>query len=462
MALTNNGRDITNKLQKDPITENDYVLYDDLNEETLDQFIKLHTRESERLKDFKNQYEGRPPIVFEKDKESWKPDNRLIANFGKYIVDTFNGYFTGIPVKVSHDNDEIDYRIQTFWNSNNLDDLVSELSKLTSIYGKAYLYMYQDENSNTSVSIASPLDTFLIYSSDIRHTPIYGVRWTNANEKRGVLISSTSYIEFYYDSKNQLKFGDEKEHYFNQLPIIEFVENREKLSLIAPVETLINAFNQTLSEKANDTDYFADAYLKVLGVEIEDDASFDIRDSRIINLFSRGGGDLKGIDVGFLEKPDGDTTQENLLNRLEDLIYRLSMVANINDESYGNASGTALEFKLQPMKNLAKMKERKYVTSLNKMFEIFLGIESLKISRDIKDEWVNINYKFTLNMPRNVESEADAVQKLNGTISDETLLSLLSFIDNPKQEIEKMKEEQEENMPRGSTYITDRGMQDES
>ena len=74
MALINNSRDITTKLQKEPITENDYVLYDELNEEILDQFIKLHTRESERLKDFKNQYEGRPPIVFEKDKETWKPD----------------------------------------------------------------------------------------------------------------------------------------------------------------------------------------------------------------------------------------------------------------------------------------------------------------------------------------------------------------------------------------------------
>ena len=29
--------------------------------------------------------------------------------------------------------------------------------------------------------------------------------------------------------------------------------------------TMINAYNKALSEKANDVDYFADAYLKVLG-----------------------------------------------------------------------------------------------------------------------------------------------------------------------------------------------------
>ena len=50
-----------------------------------------------------------------------------------------------------------------------------------------------------------------------------------------------------------------------------------------------------------------------------------------------------------LQKSTADGTQENLLNRLETLIYQTSMVANISDESYGNAtSGVALAYKLQP------------------------------------------------------------------------------------------------------------------
>lgn len=35
----------------------------------------------------------------EPTKDPWKPDNRLTVNFTKYIVDTFTGYFNGIPVK---------------------------------------------------------------------------------------------------------------------------------------------------------------------------------------------------------------------------------------------------------------------------------------------------------------------------------------------------------------------------
>lgn len=35
----------------------------------------------------------------------------------------------------------------------------------------------------------------------------------------------------------------------------------------------INAYNKALSEKANDVDYFADAYLKILGERIDDETA---------------------------------------------------------------------------------------------------------------------------------------------------------------------------------------------
>lgn len=58
--------------------------------------------------------------------------------------------------------------------------------------------------------------------------------------------------------------------------------------------------------------------------------------------------------VQFLQKPTADGTQENLLDRLEQLTYRTSMVSDISDETFGSAtSGTALAFKLLPMSNLA-------------------------------------------------------------------------------------------------------------
>ena len=41
---------------------------------------------------------------------------------------------------------------------------------------------------------------------------------------------------------------------------------------------------------------------------------------------------------------------------------------------------------------------------------------------------------------------ATAVSQLNGIVSDETLLSILPFVDNPKEEAEKVKDQKQSQM----------------
>ena len=41
------------------------------------------------------------------------------------------------------------------------------------------------------------------------------------------------------------------------------IEDAEKIGLFEPVESMVNAYNKAISEKANDVDYFADAYLNL-------------------------------------------------------------------------------------------------------------------------------------------------------------------------------------------------------
>ena len=99
----------------------------------------------------------------------------------------------------------------------------------------------------------------------------------------------------------------EKPHGFAGVPATEYRENKEEQGIFEPVLSMINAYNKALSEKANDVDYFADAYLKVLGAYLDDDEIKHIRDDRVINFDE----DAEKMIVDFLQKPDGDTTQEH-------------------------------------------------------------------------------------------------------------------------------------------------------
>ena len=409
---------------------------EELTHDQLMEYIELHQAQVPRFNELWNQYTSRPPILDFPDKEEYKPDNRLVANFGKYIVDTFNGYFTGIPVKVSHEKENVNEAINYFWRHNDMDDTFSELSKLTSIYGVSYLYVWQDEESNTRVTYNSPFDMFVVYDDTVARNIKYGVRYKydEDNILTGTLFTQSEVITFSNDA-----YGDTEPHYYPIVPIIEFVENDEQQSLIRPVESLINAYNKALSEKSNDVEYFSDAYMKILGAELDTETIQNIRDNRIINM---DGDDAQKIVVEFMNKPDGDVTQENLLNRIESLIYHLAMVANINDESFGNASGVSLEFKLQPMKNLSGMKERKFTKGLNNLFKCFTALPTNVPASD-KDSWVEVEYRFIRNIPRNIQDEAETARNLEGVVSKELQLSTLSIVDDVQTEIERMDAERE-------------------
>lgn len=195
--------------------------------------------------------------------------------------------------------------------------------------------------------------------------------------------------------------------------------------------TLINAFNKAISEKANDVEYFADAYLKILGAELDDETLKSLRDTRIINLKDT---DAQQLIVEFLQKPDADATQEHLLDRLEDLIFRTAMVANISDESFGTSSGIALRYRLQAMDNLAKTKERKFMSGMNRRYKL---IASYPISKIGPKDWIGVKYKFTRNLPANLLEESQIAGNLAGIVSEETQVGVLSIVENPQKEIEK-------------------------
>jgi len=409
----------------------------EMTEELLLELINKHKSSHERYNRLKKMYKGDHPILHQKKKEEYKPDNRLVVNYAKYIVDVLNGFFIGIPVKINHEVEEINDYLDFVDKFNDQDDNNAELSKLCSIYGHAYEMIYIDGDGQLGITYIEPDEAFVVYDDSIVGKPMYGVRYYNNidNKLEGSYSDIYKIAYFKENDEGKLYFYDEKPHLFGDVPIIEYVENEEKLGAFEGVETLINAYNKALSEKANDVDYFADAYLKILGAELDEKTIKKLRDSRTINM---AGGEVDKLIVEFLDKPDADNTQENLINRLGKLIFQISMVMNINDESFGTQSGIALKYKLQSMENLAKTKERKFVSGLNRRYKM---IANTSITPIKGDEWTGIKYQFTRNYPANILEESEIARNLTGITSKGTALSVLSIVDNAKDEVDRINDE---------------------
>lgn len=391
-----------------------------------------------RYKKLKNAYLNRYEIFNLPGKPKYKPDNRLSVNFAKYITDTFNGFFIGIPVKTQSDDESVADFVAIIDSYNNQDDQNAELSKLCSIYGRAYELYYVNKDNMICITYLPPTQAFMVYDDSVHTNPKYFVRYYfDADKNMHGSISDNRRVWYFTLEGGVLKYEDEEGelHGFDGVPAVEFYENEERLGLYESALSMMDEYNKALSEKANDIDYFADAYMKVLGPNMTKSDTANIRDNRIINIPSIDG--VNG-DADFLAKPDADSSQENLLNRLERQIFVTCMVANINDENFDAASGQAMRYRLTIMSDLAKTKQRKFTAGFNKRYKL---IFSNPICKMAKDDWMKLRYKFTLNYPVNLTEEAEVAQKLKGITSDETLLSVLSIIDDVKAEMKRKQKE---------------------
>lgn len=386
---------------------------------------------------YKNKYE----IFHYPEKPAYKPDNRIAVNYAKYITDTFNGFFIGIPAKVTSDNEAVTDYIDYLNSHNDVDNNNAEISKLADISGSAFEMYYNKEDGETGITYLSDLEAFMVVDDSILERPLYFVRYyLDANKEEWGSFSDNKVVRHFYKKSGKYRFvDDEHVHGFGYVPAVEYLSNEERMGLFESAMPAINAYNKALSEKANDVDYFADAYMKILGAHVDDEDTIHIRSSRIINF----DGDAENLpEVDFLAKPQNDESQEHLLERLQADIFLTSMVANISDENFGTSSGIALRYKLQAMSNLFVAKSRRFTSAMLERYKIIFSSPIAQQHGVGKADWESIDIKFTANYPANIESEADVAKSLEGIVSKETQLKTLSVVDSVADELDRIAEEQ--------------------
>lgn len=428
-----------------PITRDANVLEQGVKMELIKGCIEQHKLMLPRYEYLENLYLGFHDIFRLPEKEGWKPDHRLAVGFPRYITDTFIGYAYGKPIKVQSEDEKFDEAMQLFAKRNALKDHNKETAKVACKFGHAFEYLYQNENTETRVTRFTPRQMFIVYDDSVAERALFAVRYGYHGEKSklrgklyGEILTPDQVLKFEED-----KITDMNDNPYGKIPVVEWKLNEERIGLYESVAGLVETYNAALGEKANDVESFAEAYLAIMGAEIDEEGIRRIRDSRIINLY--GTNNAKDVLIQFLQKPTADGTQENLLDRLETLIYQTSMVANISDESFGSAtSGTSLAYKLQAMSNLAESFDSKVEKSIRKRLKLFC---TLSTNTPRQDAYEDVEITFTRNVPKNLLEEAQTAAQLSGIVSHETQLRGLSIVADPKAELERIKAEDEESQP---------------
>lgn len=427
----------------------------------IDKYIRIHEGMLRRYEYLEELYKGFHDVYRQPEKADWKPDWRLVVNFPRYISETFAGYGYSIPIKITHDDEAVTESVTEFIKYNEFHDCVAELVHYCTMYGHAWAFMYQDEAARTNVSAVTPKELFCVYDDTMKKRALFAVRYGRhrSGRNKGKLYGTVMTPEYIRSFDAGRFTEDEVVNQYRRIPVVEWVLNTDRMGLYEPVTGLVENFDHTLSEKGNDVDAFAEAVLAIIGprLNINQLEGEEMRDKRVMNLY---GDDVKDAIVQYLARPSADDTQEHHLDRLERLIYQIAMVANISDESFGNAtSGAALAYKLWSTSNVVSTFNRKIEKSLQKMFKLWC---SFATNTTNENAWNEMKFTFTTNMPRNRAEETATAQQASGLVSRRTQLGLLSYVDDPDAEMEQIRKEQEDelagyDMDAGDPYAQNSG-----
>ena len=396
-----------------------------------------------RLEKYKNYYDGIQAILNKSYSDATKPCSKTVTNYCKNIVDSYCGYLAS-PGCISYSsNDDIE-EIMNILKYNDYQTEDSDFLLNALIYGVSAELMYIDDSSQVRFRIINPTQCFGVYDDSLTGDLMYFVRMYKANDWNesdlyNVDVYSDYSIKHYTMSgmNGWLNFVSEEPHYFGQCPANIFIMPDEK-SIFDCILPLQDSFNEILTSEIDDYSAFCDAYLALVGVDADAEDIAAMKANRVLVL-------PEGASANWIIKGSNDTQVENILKRIHSSIYRIAACPDFSSESFvgGVSSGIAIQYRLTGMETRAGKIASEMKKALQRRIEIICGIATLKLGEEV---FRDIKIDFKRNIPADTTAVVDMITKLNGTVSNATLLAQLPFVSDVDTELEALKAEKANNM----------------
>ena len=426
-----------------------------LTESLILDLIKKHSKEKRRLSKLQKYYNNEnTKIATRKYKNKNKPKNRLSHPYAQYITDTAVGYLLGKPVAYTTEDKNLLETITDIFRYNDEADNNTTLAKMASIYGYAYEIMYLDKNAKPRFKAIDPSELIVCYDNTLEENIVLAIRYYDEVVRNNDLEETVTRLEVYTKPTENDKgeiiangkiirgtirlesitLEDEEDYYFNDIPVNVYINNDELFGDFEKVLSLIDAYDQSQSDTANDFELFTNCMLVINGELIDDEQAENLNDVNLIQFLN------SDSDAKYLIKDIQDTALENYKNRLNEDIHRFSFVPNMSDENFSNnASGIAMKFKLMGLENLIGVKEAKFKKGLMRRIELLCAYAKMKNNSDYS--YLAIEPIFTRNTPNNELELSQIMQNLTGILSEETIIGMSPRVSDIQAEIERKEKE---------------------
>jgi len=313
------------------------------------------------------------------------------------------------------------------------------------IFGEAYELAFVT-NGTVKFKVLSPLNTY-IHRNDYDDVDYAMYIFTRDKDAFGVEKNTfvdvfTSTNIFHYQLLNgtlEPMSVKVEEHYFGSVPvsICTLSEDKERDTIYEDIKLISAAYNVTMSNQINEYSDFRNAYINFHNMDITPEDAILMKTNGIIIT--------KGQDAGvkFIIKTT-DVNVNSILDKIKSDAYEVASHIDTGEKLQSNTSGEALAARMFSLTNACKAHE----DSLRDCFtnRLKLLFSYLKVAENKSYSWRDIQFIFTLNLPKsdvNMSQIVANLQNVDGLFSKSTYRSNFSFCNNPDIEEQKVKAEQD-------------------
>lgn len=385
-------------------------------------------------------------------------DNRVSHNFHQLITDEKVAYMFTNPVLFDVSDKKINKKITETLG----DDFKSESAYLCTNATNnkvAWLHYWIDSYDKTfQYAVVETEQCLPQFDGKLKKKLIGFYRYYEIVEK-DERYNTKNYVMFeFWDNKHCEKYKfkgnlsgkgltympeayEEFAHELEEVPFIEFKNNRNMISDLKKYKDLIDIYDKVMSGYANDLEDIQQLIYILENYGGEDLKEFlgELKRYKTVKTETDANGKTNGgLKTLSIEIPV--EARNSILDILKKQIYESGQALQQDSENFGNASGVALKFFYRKLELKAGLTQIEFEKAFNKLIRAIM-----KFLKIVDWNTKTITQTWTRNMISNDLENAQIAMESKGVISDETIIKNHPWVENLEEEIKKIEIEQKEN-----------------
>ena len=396
------------------------------------------------------------------------PNNRIVDNQYKKMVDQKNNYLLGQPISIRCENESYAKLLKQVFNKK-FQRLIKAVGEDSLNCGIGWLFVHYDEHGEITFKRLKPFEVIPGWK-DAEHTVLdYAIRiyeviaYEGQQEKviqkvevyddKGITFFELSdggsltpvepYVQNYFTITDE--DGTETGYNWTKIPLIPFKYNTKEIPLIKMVKTLQDGLNTIESNFQNSMEEDTrNTILVLMNYDGQNLGEFRRNLAQYgavkVRTVDGAGGDLKSLQV--------EVNSDNYKAILE--IFKKAIIENAMgyDAKDDRLAGNPNQMNIQSMYSDIDLDANNMETEYQASFEELLWFINCHFANmgmgDFEGEEVDVIFNRDILIS---EGEViDNCQKSVGVLSDETIIANHPWVDDPQAELERLQKQKEESM----------------